>query len=383
MATATTKVVGNYELTSKLGSGSYAQVYKSTNLKTGEQYAIKAISKGTEIFPYIVHHMIFYFQRHQQQRSLTLFSSIHFFVSLSFHNLITEKVGDPKLMENLEQEIAIMRDYLHENIVQLFEHFSSQRYIYLVLELCPGGDLSKYIKKRGRIDEVVTHGFLKQISDGLQFLQSKNVIHRDLKPANILLSELSDRAILKIADFGFAKQLVEAASMAQTPCGSPLYMAPEIFEMQEYDAKADVWYVDNEFPRITHPPSHPPSISCLLHTLYHTVHRSVGCIFYEMLVGCPPFKGSNPRELFQNIRTKQLQVPTLLSLSHTLNLLSLRHTLLLYHTHAHTPPPLRLTLVQPFHSFQSFHSSQLFHSFHSSHDRSPPTLWWGQTHWPF
>jgi serine/threonine protein kinase len=55
------------------------------------------------------------------------------------------------------------------------------------------------------------------------------------------------------------------------------YMAPEIFEMQEYDAKADLW--------------------------------SVGCVFYEMLVGHPPFRGSNPRELFQNIRTKPLAVP--------------------------------------------------------------------------
>jgi serine/threonine-protein kinase ULK2 len=124
-------------------------------------------------------------------------------------------------MENLEQEISIMRDYLHENIVQLFEHFSSTRYIYLVLELCAGGDLSKYVRKKTRIEERVAHGFLKQIVDGLQFLQKKNVIHRDLKPANILLSEFSDSAILKIADFGFAKHLVEA-SMAQTPCGSPL-----------------------------------------------------------------------------------------------------------------------------------------------------------------
>ena len=132
-----------------------------------------------------------------------------------------EKVGDPKLMENLEQEISIMRDYLHPNIVQLFEHFSSSRYIYLVLELCPGGDLSKFIKRYHRIEEFIAQGFLRQLSDGLHFLQEKNVIHRDLKPANVLLSEFSNQAILKIADFGFAKHLVEA-SMAQTPCGSPL-----------------------------------------------------------------------------------------------------------------------------------------------------------------
>ena len=226
-------------------------------------------------------------------------------------------------MENLEQEIAIMRDYLHGNIVQLFEHFSSQRYIYLVLELCPGGDLSKFIKKRGRLDEPVAHVFLKQITDGLKFLQSKNVIHRDLKPANILLSEASDRALLKIADFGFAKQLAEVASMAQTPCGSPLYMAPEIFEMQEYDAKADVW--------------------------------SIGCIFFEMLVGTPPFKGSNPRDLFQNIRTKQLQVPADVvvgsdSLSILRKLLERtpqrRASLDQVHVHPH-PSPTSLRHLQP------------------------------------
>jgi serine/threonine-protein kinase ULK/ATG1 len=159
---------------------------------------------------------------------LHLFISIHCSLRNPINSILNlssisnvEKVGDPKLMENLEQEISIMRDYLHPNIVQLFEHFSSSRYIYLVLEICPGGDLSKFIKKCQRVEERVAQGFLRQLSDGLHFLQQKNVIHRDLKPANILLSEFSTQAVLKIADFGFAKHLVEA-SMAQTPCGSPL-----------------------------------------------------------------------------------------------------------------------------------------------------------------
>jgi serine/threonine-protein kinase ULK/ATG1 len=147
------------------------------------------------------------------------------------------------------------------------------------------------------------------LTSGLHFLQQKNLIHRDIKPANILLSENSENAIIKLADFGFAKHLAgetfrltpslpliqlsispahshlfTEAALAQTPCGSPLYMAPEIFEMQEYDAKADLW--------------------------------SVGCVYYEMLVGRPPFRGANPRELFQNIRTKPLAVPPEIQIGH-------------------------------------------------------------------
>ena len=86
-------------------------------------------------------------------------------------------------------------------LVRLYEHFNSARYIYLIIELCPGGDLSKYIKRLRRIDERTAQGFLRQLSDGLYFLNQKNLIHRDLKPANVLLSEASDCAILKVFFF--------------------------------------------------------------------------------------------------------------------------------------------------------------------------------------
>lgn len=239
-----TRKVGKYELISRLGEGSYAKVYRGRDGNTGEEYALKVISK--------------------------------------------DKLGDPRLQDNLDSEISIMRDYLHENIVRLYDHFNSSRYIYLVLELCKG-DLSKYIKSCIVLEERVVHKFLQQLAHGLLFLHKKNLIHRDLKPANVLLTEFSENATLKLADFGFAKHLAEA-SMAQTPCGTPLYMAPEIFEMHEYDAKADLW--------------------------------SVGCIMYEMLVGQPPFRGSNPRELFNNIKTKSLVIPPQISISsQTLQLL--------------------------------------------------------------
>lgn len=174
------KLVGNYQLVSKLGIGSYASVYKGIDVKTGQEYAVKAISK--------------------------------------------EKLGaDEKLHDNLESEINIMREYSHKNVVRLFENFVSNRHIYLVLEYCKGGDLAKFIKKNGRLSDRISKRFLKQLAAGLAFLHSQNLIHRDIKPQNLLLSESSEHAAIKIADFGFAKHLSES-SMAKTACGTPLYM---------------------------------------------------------------------------------------------------------------------------------------------------------------
>jgi serine/threonine-protein kinase ULK/ATG1 len=173
------KSVGDYILREKIGKGSYADVYKGVHKITGINYAIKTIFK--------------------------------------------ENLSDPKLLMGLESEIKIMREFSHQNIVKLHEYFSSEKNFYLVLELCEGGDLSKYIKKSKRLSERVAHSFLLQLVNGLTFLQDKNFIHRDLKPANVLLTEFSENATLKLADFGFAKHLA-GASLAQTRCGTPLYM---------------------------------------------------------------------------------------------------------------------------------------------------------------
>ena len=173
------KSVGEYILKEKIGKGSYADVYKGFHKVSGLKYAIKTIFK--------------------------------------------DNLSDPKLLMGLESEIKIMREFNHENIVRLHEYFSSEKNFYLVLELCEGGDLSKYIKKKKQLGERVAHSFLLQLSDGLSFLQEKNFIHRDLKPANVLLSEMSENAVLKLADFGFARHLT-TASLAQTRCGTPLYM---------------------------------------------------------------------------------------------------------------------------------------------------------------
>lgn len=109
------------------------------------------------------------------------------------------------------------------------------------------------------------------LASAVRFLRSKNLIHRDLKPQNLLLvppSSPNALPILKVADFGFSRYLPKT-SLAETLCGSPLYMAPEILRCQQYGPEVDLW--------------------------------SVGTVLYEMLVGKPPFRAQNHVELLVKI----------------------------------------------------------------------------------
>ena len=112
----------------------------------------------------------------------------------------------------------------------------------------------------------------------MKYLRNRDLIHRDIKPQNLLLKPPTEEElrkghplgvpILKVADFGFARSLPNAM-MAETLCGSPLYMAPEILRYEKYDAKADLW--------------------------------SVGAVVYETAVGRPPFRAQNHIELLKRI----------------------------------------------------------------------------------
>ncbi|KAG9138640.1 hypothetical protein Leryth_020485 [Lithospermum erythrorhizon] len=118
---------------------------------------------------------------------------------------------------------------------------------------------------------------MQQLASGLKILRENNMIHRDLKPQNLLLSTNDDNSTLKIADFGFARSL-QPRGLAETLCGSPLYMAPEIMQLQKYNAKADLW--------------------------------SVGAILFQLVTGRTPFTGNNQMQLLQNIlKSTDLQFP--------------------------------------------------------------------------
>jgi serine/threonine protein kinase len=126
---------------------------------------------------------------------------------------------------------------------------------------------------------------MHQLAAGLKVLRAHNLIHRDLKPQNLLLTAGAvDTATLKIADFGFARSM-QPHDLAETLCGSPLYMAPEILQFQKYDAKADLW--------------------------------SVGTILFELLVGRPPFGGANHMALLRNIEKTDEAVPPHVAAAHS------------------------------------------------------------------
>ncbi|KDQ51690.1 hypothetical protein JAAARDRAFT_40928 [Jaapia argillacea MUCL 33604] len=255
-----------YVIVSNLGKGSFAVVYKGYHSETHQQVAIKTITRSGL---------------------------------------------NPKLLDNLRSEIDILKSLSHRHITKLIDIIRAERNIYLIMEYCAGGDLTNYIRKRGRVegleyipspgsppqyyphpragglDEIVVRSFLRQLARALKFLRQRNLIHRDIKPQNLLLNPASPEElsrghpigvpILKVADFGFARSLPNAM-LAETLCGSPLYMAPEILSYKHYDAKVDLW--------------------------------SLGAVLYEMSTGRPPFRAQNHIELLKRIeKTKFIKFP--------------------------------------------------------------------------
>ncbi|PNY08701.1 serine/threonine kinase family protein [Trifolium pratense] len=233
------RIVGDYVVGKQIGAGSFSVVWHARHKVHGTEVAIKEIA--------------------------------------------TLKLNK-KLQESLMSEIFILKRINHPNIISLHDIIQAPGKIHLVLEYCKGGDLSLYIQRHGRVPEATAKHFMLQLGGlrvtaaGLQVLRDNNLIHRDLKPQNLLLSRNDEKAVLKIADFGFARSL-QPRNLAETLCGSPLYMAPEIMQLQKYDAKADLW--------------------------------SVGAILYQFVTGKTPFTGNNQIQLLQNImKSTELQFPS-------------------------------------------------------------------------
>jgi len=140
-------------------------------------------------------------------------------------------------------------------VIKLFEVFETETELYIVMELCTGGELFDRIKSQGSYSEKDAALVLRQMFEGIKYMHSKGIAHCDLKPDNFLFLSKAKDAPLKIIDFGMSK-FVKRREYFQVICGTPYYVAPEVID-GKYSEHCDLW--------------------------------SLGVVMFVMLFGYPPF----------------------------------------------------------------------------------------------
>eukprot|EP01038_Epipyxis_sp_PR26KG_P013634 gene13634-18295_t len=182
-------------------------------------------------------------------------------------------VAKKKLSEedriSLMTEIEILSALKHPHIISLIETFEEDLDFYIVTELVEGGELFDRIVSKSHYTEKEARDLIKMVLETLAYMHSVGIVHRDLKPENLLLCSENDDSNIKVADFGFAKRIIDL-SPKETACGTPGYVAPEILRGDRYGAEVDVW--------------------------------SMGVICYVLLAGYPPFYDEDQKRLFKKIK---------------------------------------------------------------------------------
>ncbi|XP_055080168.1 serine/threonine-protein kinase Chk2 [Periophthalmus magnuspinnatus] len=144
---------------------------------------------------------------------------------------------------NAETEIQILQRIDHPCLMKTVDFYQTEERYYIVLELMEGGELFFRIKSKKQIPEPVAKFYFYQMLLAVQYLHRNGIIHRDLKPENVLLSSSEDFCLIKVTDFNQSRILEEAALM-RTLCGTPSYLAPEVFSSASgsgYGLSVDAW----------------------------------------------------------------------------------------------------------------------------------------------
>ncbi|NXI09516.1 M4K3 kinase, partial [Irena cyanogastra] len=180
----------------RIGSGTYGDVYKARNVNTGELAAIKVI-----------------------------------------------KLEPGEDFAVVQQEIIMMKDCKHPNIVAYFGSYLRRDKLWICMEFCGGGSLQDIYHVTGPLSEQQIAYVSRETLQGLYYLHSKGKMHRDIKGANILLT---DNGHVKLADFGVSAQITATIAKRKSFIGTPYWMAPEVAAVERkggYNQLCDLWAV--------------------------------------------------------------------------------------------------------------------------------------------
>jgi serine/threonine protein kinase len=228
------KQIRQYNITAELGHGAFSTVCRAFHRSSRRNFAIKIFPKS---------------------------------------NLTSTEDAD-----RFQREINSCAFMRHPNLVALHDFFWDDTNFYMVMDLCPGGELFDYIVKHDKLDEPLAALIFSQIADALCYCHSLGVAHRDLKPENVLIDKFPR---IKVSDFGLCGFINPDRKM-QTFCGSPVYSAPECLSKVNYEGElSDIW--------------------------------SLGVILYSMVTGNNPWTVSNVPQMMSQIMSAHYRIPEFLS----------------------------------------------------------------------
>ena len=227
------KLEDKYEIGKEIGSGGFSRCFQVKNKTTGILFACKELSK--------------------------------------------KNLSD---YEGLMREVNLMIKLDHPNIIKLYEVYETDSKIYLIMELCTGGELFDRIVENTENGTLFTEkeaaNLFRQMMSAINYCHKNGIVHRDLKPENLLYLNKDKNSPIKVIDFGMSKRF-DSKHLMSEKVGTAYYISPEVLN-GKYDEKCDIW--------------------------------SAGVILYIIICGYPCFNGEDDDEIFAAIQKGKIGFPS-------------------------------------------------------------------------